>query len=112
MKKNVYHVCALALISALSACSGEEPANNVIEEVANSAETDLNAAMTDNGSEIQSENAVIPTAPDKPNESASGTKPAVVKPAPPEPKAAETKPAENTASAPECAPEHRAAGHC
>lgn len=106
MRKTPICMSALALVSALSACSSDEAAeNNIVAE-------DLNV-MTNLEEQPPAEpmvNAVVETPAAE--EKAPAAKPAPEKPAPAKPKPAEPKAAEPKAPDPTCLPEHRAAGHC
>lgn len=111
MRKLISCASSLALVLTLSACGTDQPANNVVAEDLNAMPNLDEVAPGGNATE---ESAETPTTENPPVDEA---KPAPATPAPAkrehaEPKPAEPKPAEPKAPAAECAPEHRAAGHC
>ena len=101
MKQVLLPMTALALAMSLSACGGNEIAeNNMVAE-------DVNAMM--NQEEPPSTEPVANVAAETPAET---PEPEAAKPAPAKPKPAEPKAAEPEANASDCPPEHREAGHC
>ena len=101
MKPVLLEITVLALATSLSACGGNEAAeNNIVAE-------DVNA-MT-NQEVLPSNEQAATIAAETPVET---SEPEPAKPAPPKPKPAEPKAAEPEANASDCPPEHREAGHC
>ena len=101
MKKALLPMTALEIALSLSACGGNEPAeNNIVAE-------DVNAMSNQEvlPSNEQATNAAAETP-------AEEREPEAAKPAPTKPKPAEPKAAEPEANASDCPPEHREAGHC
>ena len=110
MRRRIWKVGAAALALSLGACGTGQPDNKIAAEDVN-AMTNLEEAPPS----LPSANAVVeaPAA----EETAPAAKPVTESPAPTKPaattpKPAETKAAEPKAPDPDCAPEHRAAGHC
>lgn len=110
----LYRFAALAAL-ALSACG---PAEKSATNAATNERNALDTVVEQNGTAPEAANTDVAV---QPPAEASGQEPspapapkeaAAPKPAaPPAPKQ-EPKPAEPAASDPDCAPEHRAAGHC
>lgn len=100
MRFGLLPMTTLALAMSLSACGGNEAAeNNIVAE-------DVNAVMN------QEELSSPEPANDAAEAPAEAPEPEPAKSAPAKPKPAEPKPAEPKAPAPDCPPEHREAGHC
>ncbi len=101
MEQALLTMTALALAMSLSACGGNEAAEN------NIVAADVNAMSNQEvlPSNEQATNAAAETTAEEPE-------PEPAKPAPAKPKPAEPKAAEPKAPASDCLPEHRAAGHC
>lgn len=105
MPKFLSCVGALALTAALSACGGNEAAeNNFVAEDVNAMDKLEELAPPEPANEA----AETPAEEPEPG----ATKPAPAKPAPAKPKPPAPKPAEPEAPASDCPPEHREAGHC